>query len=94
MAGKIQLQENILVVTCRLTPTIRNKFLNYKKTVQSIIVDDEFHFFSFAGTHDCERSKFCNEHHGLKADNFEVFQVRVQIIGSQILSLIVNVRLL
>ena len=34
LAGKIQLQENIFVATYRLTPTVRNKILNYKETVQ------------------------------------------------------------
>ena len=32
---------HIPATTYRLTPTIRNKMLNYKKIVQSIIVDDE-----------------------------------------------------
>ena len=43
---------------------MRNKFLNYKESVQSVIVGDEFDFFSMAGTCDRERSEFCNEHHG------------------------------
>ena len=47
----------------RLTPTIRNKILNYKETVQSIIVDDEISFPSSAGTCNCERSTFRDENH-------------------------------
>ena len=31
--------------------------------MQSIIVDDEISFSSFAGTYDCERSTFCDENH-------------------------------
>ena len=34
LAGKIQIQENISVATYRVTPTVRNKILNYKETVQ------------------------------------------------------------
>lgn len=34
LAVKIQLQENISVATYRLTPTVRNKILNFKETLQ------------------------------------------------------------
>ena len=63
LTGKIQLQENIPVASYRHTTTIRNKILNYEETVQSIIVDDKISFSSSAGTCDCERSTFCDEHH-------------------------------
>ena len=38
---KVQLQENIPVSTYSLTPAIRYKSLNYKETVQLLIVEDE-----------------------------------------------------
>ena len=44
---------------------IRNRILNCKGAVQSIIVDDEIPFSSSAGTCDCERCTFCNEKYGL-----------------------------
>ena len=61
---KKQLQEHIPVAKYRLTPTIRNKILNDRETVQSIIVDDEISFSSSAGTCDYERSAFCDKNHG------------------------------
>lgn len=58
LPGKIQLQPIISVTTYSLTPAIRNQILNYKETIQSIILDDEISFSSSAGTWDCERSTF------------------------------------
>ena len=60
--GKIQLQENIPVTTYR--PTIRNKNLNYKETVQSIIADGKTSFSSAAKTMHFERSTFHDKNHG------------------------------
>ena len=54
MPGKIQLHKNISMTTYRFIPTLRNKILNSKETVQSIIVDGEIPFSS-AGTCDCEK---------------------------------------
>ena len=51
------------MATCRLTPTIRNKTINYKETVQLVISDDEISFSS-TGTCDYERFTFCDENHG------------------------------
>ena len=50
LPGKIQLQENVSVAICRLTPTIKNKISNYKGIVQPIIVDNKTSFSSTAGT--------------------------------------------
>ena len=52
------------MATCRCTPTIINKILEYKETVQSVIVDDEVSFSSSARTCNCERSTFRDENHG------------------------------
>ena len=58
LPGKIQLQPIISVTTYSLTPALRNQILNYKETIESIILDDEISFSSSAGTWDCERSTF------------------------------------
>ena len=63
LPGKIQLQENISVAIYRLTPTIKNKILNYKGVIQPIIVDNKISFSSTAGTCCFERSAFRNKHH-------------------------------
>lgn len=47
---KYSFKEGISVATYRFTPTIRNKVLFHKETVQSIIVDDEISFSSSVGT--------------------------------------------
>ena len=64
LPGKIQLQENIPVSVYRLTSIIRNRFLNYNETLQSILVDDKISFSYSVGTCDCERSSFRDQHHG------------------------------
>lgn len=97
MPGKMQLQENVSVETYRLTPTIKNKNLNYKVTVQPISVDNKISFSSFAGTCDYERSVFCDEHHihiitsGLKIITNS--KLKGSNNGIQIPSIIVNVGL-
>lgn len=55
---------------------MRNRILDYKGTVQSIIVDDKILFSFSVGRYDCERSAFRHENHGhikagrrLKTDN-------------------------
>ena len=57
-SGKMHLKGSILVARYSFTPTIINKILNYKETVQSIIVDDEISFSAFVRTCDCESSAF------------------------------------
>ena len=44
---KMLLKENNLVATYSVTPSIKNKILSYKETVQSIIEDDEISFSFF-----------------------------------------------
>lgn len=44
--GKRQLQENVRVITYRLTPAVGNNVLNYKKTLHSVIAYDERLFSS------------------------------------------------
>ena len=68
LPGKIQLQENILVATYRLTTAITNKILNCLETAQAIIVDGEISFSSSAGSCNFERSTFRDEHHGHSRD--------------------------
>ena len=60
---KIQLQENIAVATYNLTPTIRNKILNYKETAEAIILDDGISCSASLEKWNCERSAFCDEHY-------------------------------
>ena len=50
LSRKIQVQVNVPLPTCRLTPTIRNNISNYKETVQPVILHDKVSFFS-APTH-------------------------------------------
>ena len=47
----------------KLGNTIRNKILNYKKTVESVFVDDEISFALDSEPCDCENSQFCDPHH-------------------------------
>ena len=56
------------MATYKFTPAIRNKILNCKETAQAITADDEISFSSSAGSCDCERSTFCDEHHGHSRD--------------------------
>ena len=44
LPGKIQLQENIPVNVYRVTPIIRNRFLNYNETLQSTLQMIKFPF--------------------------------------------------
>ena len=50
LSRKIQVRVNVPLLTCRLTPTIRNNISNYKETVQPVILHDKVSFFS-APTH-------------------------------------------
>ena len=52
------------VALSRLTATIRNKILNFKEMVQSIIVHDKISISSCAGTCACNRTSFSDENHG------------------------------
>lgn len=99
MPGKMQLQEDVSVETCRITPTIKDKNLNYKVTVQPISVDNKISISSFAGTCDYERSVFCDEHHshiitsGFKIITNSKLRSKGSNNGIQIPSVIVNVGL-
>ena len=53
------------VVTMKLKNTIRNKILNYKDTVKSLIYekDDDISFISNSYICECEGSQFCDTNH-------------------------------
>lgn len=56
--------KNIMLRKCfcgSISPTIRNAILNYNKTVQSIMVDDESYFSSYTGTCHYERCPFSDK---------------------------------
>ena len=59
----LQTKENIPVVTYELGQPIRNKILNYKETVNSILVDDEVSFSLNTDNCECQNSIFCDPHH-------------------------------
>ena len=56
-------KDEIAVVTYSLNSTIRNKILNYKETVNSIIVDEDVSFTLNSEPCDCENSSFCDPNH-------------------------------
>ena len=60
---ELQKDENIPVVTYILGSTIRNKILNYKDTVNSILVNDEHSPPFDSEPCDCSQSEFCNPDH-------------------------------
>ena len=60
---ELQSKENRPVVTYKLTNTFRNKFLNYKETVNFIYVEDEISFNLNTDSCDCEHSPFIDPHH-------------------------------
>jgi len=60
---KLKQPDHLPTVAYKLSPTIRNKILNYKETVQSIKVDDEVSFSS-SGACNCGDSEFRDKHHG------------------------------
>jgi len=62
----LKTEENLPKVTTSLSPSIRNKVLNYKDVVSSInlnIVDNKYVVDNMPQCH-CHLSNFCDDHHG------------------------------
>ena len=59
-------EEDIPMVTMKLTPPIRSKILNYKETVSSldVVVDEDVSFVRDLPSCECEHSEFSDPHHG------------------------------
>ena len=60
---ELQTEENRPVKTHSLSKTISNTILNYKETVNYIVIDDEVSFTINSKTCDCSTSSFCDQDH-------------------------------
>ena len=58
-------EEDIPMVTMKLTAPVRSKILNYRETVSTldVVVDEDVSFVRNLPTCECENSEFCDPHH-------------------------------
>ena len=65
LPDSLRADTHVPVVTMKLKNTIRNKILNYKDTVKSLIYekDDDISFISNSYICECEGSQFCDTNH-------------------------------
>ena len=63
LPNELQIEENRPVVTHSLSKTIRNTILNYKETINDIVIDDDVSFTINSEPCDCSSSVYCDPDH-------------------------------
>ena len=63
LPAEMRVEDDVPMVTYKLSATVRNKIFNYKKTVEEIYINEEANLTSYSDYCQCSNSMFCDPHH-------------------------------